>query len=477
MSTAGISFSGLASGLDSASIIKSLVALERRPIGLLQQKKSKFDQQAKLFGTLRTKLDKLQDMAKALKLQGKVLDYTATADTDNVVKLTAGDNAVPGTYEFKINKLAQSQTRASSSKANSAATYSNGTLSFNFGDSSQDFSVDVQGDATTPLTLDEIASQVNAKADGKIKAAVVYEGGSGGYRLTFTSGLEGADGAFTVTEASGYGTLNSLMAELNRGPNQADNSGTVVAAQNAELEINGLTVQRSSNTVNDIINGVTVQLIGETAGKKVKITVGTDLEKSSKKMQDFVDAYNDVLDFINEQSKVEVEQGTGGGSSQETKVTANALAGDSTLRAVRRRIRSVLSQTVGTGNQAYTMLAQIGIDADRDGHLKFDQSKFEEAVSDDAKAVTDIFSNKTSGIASSLMDTLDSFTDSVDGLIKSRTDGIGQVKRDIDQQIERMERRIGQFEQNLQRRYAALEQSIGAMESQRGALINLQFQP
>ncbi len=81
MSSAGISFSGLASGLDSSSIIKSLVALERRPIGLLQKKKSRFDQQAKLFATLRTKLDKLADLAKELKLQTKVLDYTASSDT------------------------------------------------------------------------------------------------------------------------------------------------------------------------------------------------------------------------------------------------------------------------------------------------------------------------------------------------------------------------------------------------------------
>lgn len=474
MSTQGISFAGLASGLDSSAIIKSLVALERRPIGLLEQKKSRFDQQAKLFGTLRTKLDKLQELTKDLKLQSKVLDYTATADTENVVQLTAGDTAVPGTYNFKINRLAQAQTRASSSQASDATIFPGGTLRFSFaGASLQDLDITiVQEPSGPPLTLGEIAAQVSKKSDGKIKADVVFEGGAtGGYRLTFTSGVEGEDGAFSVTESSGFGALNDLMAEMNR-PKQADNSGLLVAAENAELELNGLIVQRSSNSITDIIPGVTVQLTGTTdPGKDVKITVGTDIEKSAKKMQDWVDAYNEVVDFINEQSKVEVSQGDTG---KETTVTANALAGDSTLRSIRNRIRSFLSSSVDTGNEAVTMLSQIGIDSDRDGRLKFDKSEFEDAVGEDSEAVTKIFSMPTTGMAVRLMDTLDTFTDSVDGLIKSRTDGIGRVKRDIDRQIDRLERRMVSFEDNLTRRYANLEQIIGAMESQRGALLALQ---
>ncbi len=389
-----------------------------------------------------------------------------------MVSLTAGDNAVPGTYSFEILDLAQAQTRGSSSKPNRATTYSAGVLQFKFADPANDVNITLNGNPT----LDDIASQVNSDSNGKIKASVIYEGGTnGGYRLTFTSGVEGNDGAFNVTESSGFGSLSDLMKELDRGANQPDNSGVLVQAQNAQLKINGLTVERASNTVTDIIPGVTVQLTGKTKpNTAVKITVGTDFEKSSKKMQEFVDTYNEVLDFINEQSKVEVEQGTGGKAS-ETKVTAKALAGDSTLRSIRGRMRSILSQTVDTGNQSFVMLAQIGIDADRDGKLKFDQSKFEEAVGKDAKAVTDIFSNSTSGIATKLMDTLDSFTDSVDGLIKSRTDGINRVKRDIDRQIERMEFRLVSYEENLRNRYAALAQIIGSMEAQRGALAALQF--
>lgn len=474
MSTTRISFAGLASGLDSSAIIKSLVALERRPIGLLQQKKSRFDQQAKLFGTLRIKLDKLQDLAKELKLQSKVLDYTATADTENVVQLTPGDNAVPGTYGFKINQLARAQTRASSSQANNTTVYTSGELKFDFaGQGQQDVNISITQDGPTgpPLTLGEIAAQVNEKSNGKIKADVVFEGGSsGGYRLTFTSGLEGEDGAFTVQETTGFGSLKDMIVGMN-GPKQPDNSGLLVLAQNAELEINGLVVERSSNKITDIIPGVTIQLTGEAKNKEVKITVGTDLEASSKKMQDFVDAYNDVVDFVNEQSKVEVSQGDTG---KDTTVKANALAGDSTLRSVRNRIRSFLSATVETGNEAVTMLSQIGIDADRDGRLKFDKSKFEDAVSEDPVAVTKIFSHPTSGMGTRLTDTIETFTDSVDGLIKSRTDGIGRVNKDIDRQIERLERRIGSFEDNLTRRYANLEQLIGSMESQRGALLSLQ---
>ncbi|MEZ5989519.1 MAG: flagellar filament capping protein FliD [Planctomycetota bacterium] len=457
----GINFSGLASGLDSGAIIDALIRLEKRPITLLEQKKSRLDKQASLYGDLSTKLGKLGDLAKKLRVAGSFIDYKAESDVENKVRLSAGDGAVPGSYRLGITQLARNEVRGSAAHATKDQSIGDGTLQFRFTDSDDDFDVDIG--AATGNTLQDIANAINDDADngGKIEASVIDLGGGNGYELVLTSGIEGEDGSFTVAEDSGFGALNDLAVEI---------TGNVeVAGQNAILTYSGVQVERSTNKVDDLIPGVTIDLIGATdPGQELQVTVSTDPSKVADKIQEFVDAYNEIVDFVNAQMKVKVEQSTTGGD--ETQVQSQPLLGDSTLLSIQRALRDIVGGAFPTGNEAYGLLSQVGIEADREGKLTFERSGFEAAVTDDHAAVRDLFTLSGIGVADRVWNRIDDFTDSVDGIIKARTEGIGRTKKDIDNQIERLEARVEKTEQNLRRRFASLEELIGSLEAQRGSL-------
>ena len=109
MSSAGISFGGLASGLDTKAIISALVSIERRPISALETKKSSLGKQKSLYGDLRGLLDKLETAAKALKTTDDFLKMKAASSDENVATVQASNNAEPGTYSVRVVELAQAQ--------------------------------------------------------------------------------------------------------------------------------------------------------------------------------------------------------------------------------------------------------------------------------------------------------------------------------------------------------------------------------
>ena len=179
-------------------------------------------------------------------------------------------------------------------------------------------------------------------------------------------------------------------------------------------------------------------------------------EAIGKKVQDFVDAYNAVVDFFTAQAALDAE-----GKAK------SPLFGDPTLRSMRSNLRSVVGGSVdGTGNSAYQMLAQLGITADRAGKLTLNSGKLAEALADDEEAVAAVFTHATSGIGKRLVDQIDVYTDSVDGLLKNRTDTFDRQVRDTDARITAAERRLTLYEKQLETKYANLEQLLSRLQSQ-----------
>ena len=123
MSSAGISFGGLASGLDTKAIISALVSIEERPIRALEAKKTSYTKQKSLFGDLKGLLDKLATAAKALKTTTEFLARKATSDDEDIVTATASSSAQPGTYKIKVTALAQAQVNRSAGSASPTATF------------------------------------------------------------------------------------------------------------------------------------------------------------------------------------------------------------------------------------------------------------------------------------------------------------------------------------------------------------------
>lgn len=465
MSSAGISFGGLASGLDTRAIISALVSIERRPITQLESKKTSLNKQKSLYSDLRGLLDKLRTTAKDLKGTTDFLSMKAASDDEAVLKATASNSAEPGTYKVRVLQLAQAQVNASTGSASRTDSLGGpASLILDVGGVQQLISVN-------DPTLDSIAAAINQadeNLDTGVRAEVVdtgnpANGGAQRYQLVVRSTKPGSDGEFTLSVDDGEPAFQALIGQV------AGN--TISAAQDAQLLVNGtpqgtggITVYRSSNTIADLFPGITLDLQSvPSPNKDVTVTVTTDTEATSKKLQSFVDAYNKVVDFFVDQNVLDAEGKAKG-----------PLFGDSTLRSMRSTLRGIVGASIGdTGNEAYQLLSQIGITADTAGKLTFTQSKFEEALTADEDAVSALFTGATNGIANRLIDQIDTYTDSVEGLIKTRSDAFDRQVKDAQSRIDQAERRVTLYQQQLETKYANLESLLTRLQGQGTSLSSI----
>ncbi|MBK8101554.1 MAG: flagellar filament capping protein FliD [Planctomycetes bacterium] len=457
MSSAGINFGGLASGLDTQAIISALMAVERRPIQAMEAKKTSLGRQKSLFGDLEKLLADLKNAGRALKTTTDFLAMRAASDDEDVLTASAGNSAASGTYRVDVERLATAEVRAAVGRASKTSPdFGAGTLQF-------DIDGDTEFVSFNNGSLEDIAAAINAKEGLDIAAEVIDTGNSNAaerYQLIIRSTKTGAEGDFTVSVDTGGPALDTLIAEINGAGGTGTTSGLRTAAADAHILLNGIDVFRSSNTVTDAIPGVTLNLKSENAsGSFVTVTVSTDGEATSEKVQEFVDAYNKVVDFMLEQGQVDGE-----GKAK------SALFGDITLRSIRSALRTEVGTVVDTGNLAYTMFAQIGITSETSGKLTFNRSKFEEALGTDEVAVGRIFANGTNGVASKVIDRIEIYTDSVEGLIKARKDGFDTLSRTTQTRIDQAERRLGMYEIQLKQRFANLESMLSQLQGQGGAL-------
>jgi flagellar hook-associated protein 2 len=465
MSSAGISFGGLASGLDTRAIISALVSIERRPISALETKKSSLGKQKSLYGDLRSLLDKLETAAKALKTTNDFLKMKAVSSDENVVTVEASNTAEPGTYSLRVVELAQAQVNATTGSASPTESLG-GPASFFINSGGNQNLITVANP-----TLNSIADAINQADDDNdtgVRAEVVdtgnpANGGANRYQLVVRSTTPGVENGFTIVNDDGSAAFQAVVTQL-AGNRLSD-------AQDAELLINGtpgggggITVYRPTNQVSDLWPGITLDLKSvPSPNKDITITVSTDAEATSKKVQEFVDAYNKVVDFFTEQNALNAEGKAKG-----------PLFGDSTLRSMRSSLRGIVGASVGdTGNSASQLLTQAGITSDTAGKLTFNSTKFAESLADDEEAVTRLFAGGTNGIANKLIGQIDSYTDSVEGLIKTRSEAFDRQVKDTQTRIDQAERRVTLYQQQLETRYANLESLLTRLQGQGTSLNSL----
>ena len=268
MSSSGISFGGLASGLDTKAIIAALMAVERRPITALEQKKTSFQKQKDLFGKFEDLLGKLKTTADVLRKADRFLDFKASVDVDKHLTASASSGAAPGSYDIVVNSLAKAETSTSLGKADkSTTTFGAGNLKFTV--DGNDWLVGIDN---TNNTLEGIAAAINSTPGLKDDVhATVLDTGSGTtpYRLVITGRKTGAENAITIAADDADPTLTALATEINGNPTQA--------ATDASLTINNVAISRASNTISDAIAGVTLSLKGADPAATTKLTVATDV--------------------------------------------------------------------------------------------------------------------------------------------------------------------------------------------------------
>ncbi|MBC8423203.1 flagellar filament capping protein FliD [bacterium] len=432
-----INFGGLASGLDTGYIIEAMLEARRRPIYALEKKKSDYNLQSTALAGVESRLSDLLSAIQSLDSNREFASLSAVSSDEDYLTASAGPLATQGSFDVTVNALAYAQKSMTQGYDTASDSIGTGTFSITVGGETTDITV-IEGASG----LGDLATAINNSSAG-VTATVLFDGSeTGGFHLVISAEDTGTENAFTL-DASGLsgGT----------GPTFT----TTQDASNAEFVIDTLTVTSQTNEVANAIQGVTLNLEQADVATTVRLDIDVDGEALQEKVQVFVDSYNALFGYINEQS-----------------ADGAALRGDSLVRSVGSRVRMALTSSLSGAD--ISTLYQIGIRQQEDGILSFDSAVFQEQVAEDYTGVRDLFigTDTHEGIVYMLGLSLDDMTDSSQGMFKLRRDGLTDRIEHIDDRIERYERSLESYELTLTRKFTAMEQMISALQAQGGYLTN-----
>src|SRR5437870_13572803 len=433
-----ITVGGLATGLDTNSIIDQLVALENRPVLLLGVEVQDVQATQTSINTLGSKLATLRSAAHALATTDGVLVRAATSSDTDVLAAAAGAGAQPGSVTLTATQLARGSVAGATvgvASASSTVATGPGTFQFQVGSGTVQ---SVAVDATT--TLEGLASAINA-LDAGVTASAVNLGtaSSPDFRLEIASRATGATSTVTVTHDD-----TALAVQ------------TAQAGQNAQFTVSGFsgTFERESNTFGDVLSGVTFTLRDRGTAT---VTVADDADAITAKVKTLVAAFNDVVNFVTGQSQVSETQ-------DKSQVTLGSLATDSTVKHLVARLHEVFSEAVGG---TYTNLSSLGLATQQDGTITFDESKFRAALGTDATAVAETFAgNGTAhGVARDFGALVDDMT-AAGGSLAIHSTALDAQIRALQDQIDAGQRVVGAVEVQLRGQFTATESLVSGLKSQ-----------
>ena len=302
---------------------------------------------------------------------------TANGDVDASAALSATveDGSDVGSYDIQILQLAKAHKIAGSTQASKSEDLGlSGVMSLGVVDGEA-----VELTITDTMSLADIADAINAESEETGVQATVLRVSDSSYRLVL-SGVETGE-TIAASAVSGDDVLASL------GVTNSDGAFTDVLqeAQDAILTLDGITVTRSSNNIDDLLDGVTLHLYQTTqddpdtdSDVSITLEVGADVSSAKEAIQALVDAYNAFRDFVATQQTL---------ASDGTVAEDAVLFGDGTMRSATLSVYSALTATIDDES-----MALIGLSFDSDGTLVVDEDTLDNALLDDLDTVKALLS-------------------------------------------------------------------------------------
>ncbi len=381
---AGISSLGIGSGLDLGGLVENLLNAERAPVqNSLDRQQNRLTTELSGVGIFRGAISSFQSSLNGLDDASKYSTRSFTNSNSSALGVTLTNKAATGNYNIDVTNLAENHSLASGAFTSLDEVVGEGTIQIRFGTITgpgfTSFAVDGQS-TTQTLTIDSTNNTLSGlrdyinDGDFGVNASIINDGS--GYRLTLTSKTSGANGAMeiSVTDTGGGG-----LSRLDYNASSTQMTQTQ-AAEDAALIINGIAVTSSSNTLTDMIEGVTVNLLEETSGTPLTLKVAEDTSSISSSIKQVVESYNKMVDTLNELGQAGPE-GTQSG----------ILVGDSVLRNFTSRIRSLTTGTIPGLTGSITALSNIGIVTQADGKLGINDSTFSAAIADNPEGALALF--------------------------------------------------------------------------------------
>jgi flagellar hook-associated protein 2 len=434
-SSSTTSGTGLGQGINVQQFVQYAVADQQAVITSLQTQQTTLGSQTSELATISTDLNNLDNAVFALSDPlGALAAETATSSNSSIVNATAASTAAPGSHSITVNSLATTSSYYTNALSSSSATIPSGSFQIQVGSNSP-ITITVN---SSDNTLSQLVANINSQDIG-VTASVIQD--ANGYRLALVSNSSGAPGDLKVSNNTGTG-LTFTKA---------------VTGTNASLVVDGIPVSSASNTVSNVISGVTLNLGSASPNTTVAVNVSPDTSQATTAINNFVSAWNTLISEINNQFKV-ASDGTGGG----------VLEADNSLQQAQSMLLSAISYSV-SGNNGIVNLASIGVNMNDDGTLTVDNGALSSALSSNFSAVQNLMQNVTSGFAQNMDSVIQAINAPNTGILSIDSQSIANTSNDLTQQISDLQAALAVQEANLTTVYSQVNttlQELPLLESQ-----------
>lgn len=432
-----ISFGGISSGIDTATMINDLMRIEAIPQTLTKHKISDVQTRLKALQNLNTRI---ADLAEKTSKNGETDAWQLRAATasDESVTVAAANGTAPGSIDITVTQLAQAQTTLTDAMTG----WDGGALTLTM----QDEDGNAQTLTIEPgQSLDDLTAALN---DAGLHATKVAAGtdpdGTQLYRLQITADQTGTAGAFTLTTSDG-----------------SDFGTTLRAAQDAHVELwagtnAATTVTSSTNTFDSILSGVDIT-VSQVTSDPVTITVANDTDAVNAAASDLVDDLVAVFSYIDVNSRADFSTDAEGNPT----TSLGVFTSDSTIRGVKQSLLNAATAPVNGRSPS-----EVGITITRDGTVEFDQERLAAALADDPEGTTATLGE----IAARISTAATQASDKRDGTLTSTIQARESEIRSLNDQVADWDRRLALRRSTLERTWSQLEVSLGQLQAQQSWL-------
>lgn len=435
-----MAISSLGSGMDIPSLVAQLVAAERAPTeNRIARGENAAKTQLSAMGSLKSVFSGLQSALDKLRKDGGSSARTATVPEEAGFTASAGTTAAVGDYDIEVLALASAH-KLTSAGMPADTKLGTGKLVIEAGDETIEVEI-TEG----RNTLADIRSAINTAAAGKgVSASLVNA--DDGQHLVLTATDTGTEGKLRITTQGGNGGLSALVYD----PGVQTSMSETVAATDARVKVDGLERTSSSNSLTDLLPGVTLNLTEAKPGETFTLKVGTDNAALQKTLQSFVSAYNAAISMTKSLTAYNSETNT-----------AAALTGDSMVRGLQSQLRNLASEQV-------VDFKALGLKINTDGTLALDTTELTKGLAEDPGALSRLFSGDE-GYGAGLEKLLDSVLED-DGLLDSRTDSLNARLKTYNKQYEDLDRRMESLQARYTAQFTAMEQLVTQLQGSSGFL-------
>ncbi|EGT3586464.1 flagellar filament capping protein FliD [Proteus mirabilis] len=473
---AGIASLGVGSGMPLSQTLAQLEAAENKRLEPLDKQMKSYEAQITAYGKIRSQLDKLQKASEDLKKFDKIV-ATKVDDEFDAFKVTTDGKASIGNYTVSVKELAHAQTLKSTKVSDVKET-----LGETLGEGNKRTLVITQESEKEPLRIPledkqtsiiELRDAINKK-EGNVSATIVKAKDGENY-LVLTSRKEGTISEMKIT-VEGDDKLNQFLSNSPVTDETSHTSGMreIVKANNAQLTINGIDIERQTNEIKDAPEGLTLNLKKTTFDNKDKadkpeiVTVARDIEPMKKAIKAWTDAYNELNSTYKSLTKyTQVEKG------EESAKDNGVLLGDSTSRMIMSELKSFITRSQETSD--LDTLNKMGIKFKVDGTLEIENKKLDEALKEKPANVKEFFmgDGKETGFGTQTYTFLKKTLQSTDGTLDVATDGVKKRKKTLDSQIKNTQRNIAATMERYKNQFQQLDKMVNSMTNSSASIARL----